>query len=89
MTALDGIKVLDLTRLLPGAVATQWLADFGATVIKIEQPGAGDYARHNFSGQGENPIFALINRGKKASPSISRMRRAGRRSSNWRRPPTW
>lgn len=66
MTALDGITVLDLTRLLPGAVATQWLADFGATVIKIEQPGIGDYARQNFSGSGENPIFAPTNRGKKS-----------------------
>jgi crotonobetainyl-CoA:carnitine CoA-transferase CaiB-like acyl-CoA transferase len=66
MTALDGIKVLDLTRLLPGAVATQWLADFGAEVIKIEQPGVGDYARQGFATGGENPIFALVNRGKKS-----------------------
>lgn len=66
MTALDGLTVLDLTRLLPGAVATQWLADFGATVIKVEQPGTGDYARVNFWGSGENPIFALTNRGKKS-----------------------
>jgi alpha-methylacyl-CoA racemase len=64
VTALDGITVLDLTRLLPGAVATRWLADFGADVIKIEQPGVGDYARHNFDSSGENPIFALTNRGK-------------------------
>jgi len=66
VTALDGITVLDLTRLLPGAVATQWLADFGATVIKIEQPGSGDYARHSFISGEENPIFALTNRGKKS-----------------------
>ena len=66
MTALEGIRVIDLTRLLPGAVATQWLADFGAEVIKVEQPGLGDYARHKFSGGGENPIFALTNRGKKS-----------------------
>lgn len=66
MTALDGITVLDLTRLLPGAVATQGLVDFGAEVIKIEQPGIGDYARHSFAGEGENPVFALTNRGKKS-----------------------
>ena len=66
MTALQGIKVLDLTRLLPGAVATQWLVDFGAEVIKIEQPGSGDYARQGFNTPGENPIFALVNRGKKS-----------------------
>lgn len=66
MTALDGITILDLTRLLPGAVATQWLRDFGAEVIKIEQPGIGDYARRGFVSPGENPIFALTNRGKKS-----------------------
>jgi len=45
MHALEGLVVLDLTRLLPGAVATQWLANFGAEIIKIEVPGTGDYAR--------------------------------------------
>src|SRR5262249_41359246 len=52
--------------LLPGAVATQWLADFGADVIKVEQPPAGDYARYKFGAEGENPIFAPTNRGKKS-----------------------
>lgn len=66
MTALDSITVLDLTRLLPGAVATQSLADFGATVIKIEQPGVGDYARNSFATGDANPIFELTNRGKKS-----------------------
>ena len=60
-TALDKIRVLDLTRLLPGALATQWLADFGAEVIKVEQPGIGDYARQSHSG-----VFEAINRGKKS-----------------------
>jgi crotonobetainyl-CoA:carnitine CoA-transferase CaiB-like acyl-CoA transferase len=61
VTDLDGIVVLDLTRLLPGAVATQQLADWGAEVIKIEQPGTGDYARSM------NPaVFAHTNRGKKS-----------------------
>jgi crotonobetainyl-CoA:carnitine CoA-transferase CaiB-like acyl-CoA transferase len=66
VTALEGVTVLDLTRLLPGAVATQWLADFGAEVIKIEQPGLGDYARHSFDSAGENPIFPRTNRGKRS-----------------------
>ncbi|HLW75998.1 MAG TPA: CaiB/BaiF CoA-transferase family protein [Bryobacteraceae bacterium] len=61
MTALNGIRVLDLTRLLPGAVATQWLADFGAEVIKIEQPKVGDYARQSHTG-----VFEFTNRGKKS-----------------------
>lgn len=43
---LENIRVLDLTRLLPGAICTLLLADMGADVIKVEDPGAGDYARH-------------------------------------------
>ncbi len=42
---LDGIRVLDLTRLLPGAICTLLLVDMGAEVIKIEAPNGGDYAR--------------------------------------------
>jgi crotonobetainyl-CoA:carnitine CoA-transferase CaiB-like acyl-CoA transferase len=58
---LHGTLVLDLTRLLPGAVATQQLADWGAEVIKIEEPRVGDYARDM------NPaVFASTNRGKKS-----------------------
>jgi crotonobetainyl-CoA:carnitine CoA-transferase CaiB-like acyl-CoA transferase len=55
---LDGVRVLDLTRLLPGPFATQQLADLGAQVIKIEDTGAGDYANAS--------VRALINRGKRA-----------------------
>lgn len=59
--ALDGIRILDLTRLLPGAVATQKLAEAGAEVIKIEQPGVGDYARDSYAA-----LFEQTNRGKKS-----------------------
>ncbi|HTA70739.1 MAG TPA: CaiB/BaiF CoA-transferase family protein [Bryobacteraceae bacterium] len=61
MTDLKGVVVLDLTRLLPGAVATQHLADWGAEIIKIEQPGAGDYARTM-----SPSIFKRTNAGKKS-----------------------
>ena len=61
MNPLTGITVLDLTRLLPGAVATQQLVDWGADVIKIEQPGSGDYARMMAPA-----VFARTNSGKKS-----------------------
>ncbi|MGC2391553.1 MAG: CaiB/BaiF CoA-transferase family protein [Candidatus Acidiferrum sp.] len=63
MRPLDGIVVLDLTRFLPGAVATATLASFGAEVIKIEQPGSGDPARGI---EGASWLFAETNRGKKS-----------------------
>lgn len=67
MMALEGLKVLDLTRLLPGPYATMYLADFGADVIKIEQPGEGDYAR-TFQPQKNNISyrFLMVNRNKKS-----------------------
>ena len=45
MTALEGIRVLDLTRLLPGGFCSLLLADFGADVVKVEDTGMGDYLR--------------------------------------------
>src|SRR3954453_23107157 len=42
---LEGIRVLDLTRLLPGGFCSQLLADFGADVVKVEDTGMGDYVR--------------------------------------------
>lgn len=56
---LDGLRILDLTRLLPGPFCTLYLAQLGATVIKIEEPNGGDYAR---SLQPE--LFELANRNK-------------------------
>ncbi|MBM3391358.1 MAG: CoA transferase [Betaproteobacteria bacterium] len=64
---LAGLRVLDLTRLLPGPVATQHLADLGADVIKIEDTGEGDYARTMGAKPGEtSAFFKLVNRNKRA-----------------------
>jgi alpha-methylacyl-CoA racemase len=62
---LQGIRVLDLTRLLPGPLATMRLAEMGAEVIKIEDPGIGDYART--MGQVRHQVshlFIAVNHGK-------------------------
>lgn len=62
---LSGIRILDLTRLLPGPVATMHLADLGAEVIKIEDPEVGDYARTLGKGSGDDSAyFRMINRNK-------------------------
>ena len=64
---LAGLRVLDLTRLLPGPVATQHLADLGADVVKIEDTGEGDYARSMGARPGEtSAFFRLVNRTKRA-----------------------
>jgi len=57
---LSGIRVLDLSRLLPGPFATLYLAQLGAEVIKIEEPRGGDYARLT------PDLFEQLNRGKKS-----------------------
>lgn len=62
MEALQGVRVLDLTRLLPGPMATQWMVDLGAEVIKVEEPGLGDYMRS----MPPHGLFAAINQGKKS-----------------------
>lgn len=64
--ALSGLRVLDLTRVLAGPFCTMMLADMGAEVIKIEQPGRGDDTRH-FAPfcNGESAYYMNLNRGKK------------------------
>ncbi|MGN6057065.1 MAG: CaiB/BaiF CoA transferase family protein [Sphingomicrobium sp.] len=73
MKPLEGIKVLDLSRVLAGPWCTQLLADLGAEVIKVERPGSGDDTRHwgpPWHGQGEERVaayFLSANRGKKSA----------------------
>ena len=65
---LSDIRVLDLTRLLPGGYCTMLLADLGADVIKVEQPGRGDYARWTppYVSSGESAIHEALGRGKRS-----------------------
>jgi len=64
---LEGTSVLDLTRLIPGPFCTLILADLGAEVIKIEEPGVGDYEREIKPFKGEMAYrFMLLNRNKKS-----------------------
>jgi len=64
---LEGIRVLDLSRLLPGPYATMLLGDMGAEIIKVEEPGAGDYMRQ-FKPlvDGTGVFFLAVNRNKKS-----------------------
>jgi len=70
---LEGIKVLDLSRVLAGPWCTQLLADLGAEVVKVERPGSGDDTRHwgpPWHGEGDRRVaayFLSANRGKKAA----------------------
>ncbi len=73
MKPLEGIRVLDLSRVLAGPWCTQLLADLGAEVTKIERPGAGDDTRHwgpPWLDEGEQKVaayFLSCNRGKKSA----------------------
>ena len=68
---LAGLRVIDLTRLLPGPVATLRLAELGAEVLKIEDPGAGDPSRIMLQSALErargqpSAFYRLVNRGKR------------------------
>ena len=64
---LEGMTVLDLSRLLPGPWASMLLGDYGAEVVKVEQPGRGDYSRHATPRyERESVYFSNVNRNKRS-----------------------
>lgn len=65
---LEGVTVLDFTQVYMGPSCTQMLGDYGADVIKIERPGAGDLSRSSIPDKDglDNPIFLSINRNKRS-----------------------
>jgi len=72
VSALSGIRVLDLSRLLPGGFCSLLLADFGAEVLKVEDTGMGDYIRwstpsyEGVEDSAKSALFLALNRGKRS-----------------------
>lgn len=64
---LDGIKVVDLTRVLSGPFCTALLSDLGAEIIKIEPPAGDEYRHVGPFKAGESALFTLVNRNKKGA----------------------
>ena len=65
--ALEGIRILDLSHVFQGPVATQLLADFGADVVKVERPGGGDWSRAwGPFVEGVSMPYACLNRNKRS-----------------------
>ncbi|HST34852.1 MAG TPA: CoA transferase, partial [Solirubrobacteraceae bacterium] len=69
---LEGIRVLDLSRLLPGGFCSLLLADFGADVLKVEDTGMGDYIRwappyyEGAQDSAKSALFLALNRNKRS-----------------------
>ncbi len=79
MGPLKGVRVVDATRLLPGGFCTMLLSDLGAEVVKVEQPGLGDYMRLTPPvSDGPSPVHEMVNRNK-LSIGIDLKKEEGRR----------
>src|ERR1700719_4430563 len=66
---LADVRVIDFTQVMLGPSATQVLADYGADVVKIERPGAGDLSRSSIPDDPDglnNPVFRSLNRNKRS-----------------------
>lgn len=67
MAPLDGVRVMDLSRLMPGPLCTMILGDLGADVIKVEQPGIGDLTRSALPFVGDTgAAYLMLNRNKRS-----------------------
>ena len=84
MGPLQDVRILDLSRLLPGPFCTRMFADMGADVIKIEEPVKGDYARDFVPRRGDFACwFMEVNRNKRSVAMDLKQ------EEDKRRPPTW
>ena len=95
MSALSDVRVLDLSRLLPGGFCSLLLADFGAEVLKVEDTGMGDYIRwsppfhEGAEDSAKSAPFLSLNRGKRSIRLDLKRTPVGRCCCAWSATTTW
>lgn len=75
---LEGVRIIDFSRLLPGPWATQMMGEFGADVIKVEPPVVGDPSRHSQPGYKQHSVYFNAVNGNKRSIVLDLAKDAGR-----------